>query len=28
LMAIEHLRERLLRWSAALRAWKPAFGRS
>jgi len=28
LMAIEHLRERRLRWSAALRAWKPAFGRS
>jgi multidrug efflux pump len=28
LMAIENLRERRLRWSAALRGWKPAFGRT
>ena len=28
LMAIEHLRERRLRWSAALRTWKPSFGRT
>jgi multidrug efflux pump len=28
LMAIENLRERRLRWSAALRTWKPSFGRA